>query len=51
MATKKFEIYYRNLNKETQREYLKFAHVESATELNHEIEPLAIIEMEDKEGT
>jgi len=48
MATRKFEIYYRDLNVETQCEYLKFAHVKSESELNHEIEPLAIIEMENE---
>jgi hypothetical protein len=51
MATRKFEIYYRNLNKETQRMYLEFSHVESASELNHEVEPLAIIEVDDEEDT
>lgn len=51
MATKQFEIYYRNLNKEAQYRYLNFAHVESLADLNHEIEPLAIIEIEDEENT
>jgi hypothetical protein len=46
MATRKFEIYYRDLNAETQQEYLKFVQVQSEDELNHEIAPLAILEME-----
>jgi hypothetical protein len=48
MAMRKFEIYYRNLNKETQQEYLRFAYVQSEAELNHEIAPLAILEIDDK---
>ncbi len=47
MATRKFEIYYRDLNAETQQEYLKFVQVQSEDELNHEFIPLAILDRED----
>ncbi len=48
MGTRKFEIYYRDLNVESQHEYLIFAQVKSEAELNHEFAPLAILEMDDE---
>ena len=47
--TKTFEIYYEDLNSNAQKNYLKFAEVENAEELNHEYIPIAIIEI-DTEG-
>jgi len=48
MGTRKFEIFCRDLNEETQHEYLRFARVKSEDELNHEIAPLVILEKEDE---
>jgi len=46
---KTFEIYFDDLTVKKQQEYLDFAGVEIAEELNHEYIPIAIVEM-DTEG-
>jgi len=46
---KEFEIYFDDLTPEAQQNYLDFAEVEYAEELNHESIPIAIIEI-DTEG-
>lgn len=49
MSTRSFEIYYNDLNEDAKRRYLKFQRVEDASELNHEISPLGIIDAEDRD--
>jgi len=46
--TKSFEIYFSDLSPETQKRYLKFQGVSSAEDLNADILPLAIIEVEEE---
>ena len=41
-----FKLYFNDLNDETKARYLKFQGVASADDLNHEVEPLAILETE-----
>lgn len=50
MATRTFELYFNDLNEDAQKRYLEFARVKDASELNHEICPLAEIDMEDEDG-
>lgn len=45
--TKTFEIYFNDLNKKAQEEYLKFEGVLSESDLNADMLPIAIIEVED----
>ena len=47
--TRTHEIYFNDLNDEARAEYLKFQQVQDESELNHEIAPLAILEVEDEE--
>jgi len=46
VTIKSFEIYYNDLSEEAKKEYLKFEGVEDESDLNHEITPLAIIDLE-----
>ena len=43
-----FELFFNDLNDEAKKRYLEFAEVTDASELNHEICPLATIDMEDE---
>jgi len=45
---KTFEIMFSDLNDDAQSEFLKFQGVENESELNHEILPLAIVELEEE---
>jgi hypothetical protein len=47
MATRSFEINFSDLNEQAQQRYLEFAKVESASDLNADCCPLAIVELED----
>lgn len=47
--TRSFEINFSDLSEKAQKEYLEFQKVESASELNTDCCPLAIIEVEDEE--
>jgi len=47
MATRTFKIYYRDLSEDCKKRYLEFHRVTSASELNEDISPLAIIDLED----
>lgn len=44
-----FEIYYRDLNEEAKERYLKFQRVEDESELNADLCPLAIVDVEFEE--
>ena len=44
-----FEIYYRDLNEEAKERYLKFQRVENESELNDDLCPLAIVDVEFEE--
>jgi len=41
-----FEIYFTDLNKKTQKEYLDFMKVKSIEELNEDVIPITILENE-----
>ena len=45
-----FELYYNDLNDDAKKRYLNFQRVSDASELNYEISPLAIIDVEDEEN-
>ena len=45
---KSFEIFFNDLNEDAQKEFLKFAGVEDESELNHELAPLAIVDVEEE---
>jgi len=47
--TTQFKIYFNDLNDEARTRYLKFQGVPFANELNHEVEPIAILEVEPPE--
>lgn len=49
MSTRTFEIMYSDLTWEAQARLLDFEGVESASELNAEFNPLAILERENEE--
>jgi len=44
-----FEIYFNDLTDSAQEEYLDLCGVDDESELNHEIVPLAILEMEEED--
>ena len=43
------ELYYNDLTPEAQKKYLKVQGVSDASELNWEVSPIAIIEVEDED--
>jgi hypothetical protein len=51
MSTRTFEIYYRDLNDDCKKRYLEFQKVSDASELNEDISPLAMIDVEDEPET
>jgi hypothetical protein len=52
MGTRSFEINFSDLSESAQARYLAFAKAESASDLNADCCPLAIVEIEDEpEGT
>jgi hypothetical protein len=48
MATRTFEIYYRDLNDDCKARYLAFQKVDDVSELNEDLAPLAMIDIEDR---
>jgi len=48
MSTRMFEIFYNDLTEEAKKRLLKFEEVEDESELNHEYNPLAILERENE---
>jgi len=46
-----FELYFNDLSAEAKKKYLKFQRVSDASELNADLAPLAIIDLEDDEDT
>ena len=44
------ELYYNDLTPTAQKKYLKVQGVSDASELNWEVNPIAIIEVEEEEG-
>jgi len=52
MSTRTFEIFYRDLNDDCKRRYLEFQRVSDVSELNEDLAPLVMIDVEDEpEGT
>ena len=45
---KSFDVMFRDLNDEAQKEFLKFQGVESVSELNIDCIPIAIIDLEEE---
>ena len=51
MATRTFEIYFHDLNDDCKARYLAFNKVEDASEMNADVSPLAMIDLEDEPET
>ena len=51
MAIRTFKIFYSDLSEECKRRYLHFLGVASASELNEDLAPLAVIDVEDDPET
>jgi hypothetical protein len=45
--TRTFKIYYRDLNEDCKKRYLEFQKVSDVSELNEDLAPLAMIDVED----
>jgi len=45
--TTQFRLYFNDLNDKAKARYLKFQQVSNDSELNHEVEPIAIIDREE----
>jgi hypothetical protein len=51
MATRTFEVFYHDLNDDCKARYLAFNKVSDIEEINGDVSPLAMIDLEDMDET